>query len=412
MRTRARFPATEHQIRFQRPRPRNHNQPSPPRDTASRHRAERPSPENQNARRLHTPCTPGFRVARRWPGRPTGCASGGVMSLHKLTAGTGYTYLTRQVAAHDRTGGPRTPLATYYTERGETPGHWVGSGMTGVDGLQVGDEVTAPQMQALFGAGLHPLAAQRRERLEGPDLKERDFKAVTRLGVPFAVTSPDVTAFQVEVARRIEELAASLGHPRDYPIPAQDRARIRTQVAVEMFRAEHDRDPKDARELSGAIAKLTRSAHDRGRRIRPDLLPGEVGQHPVGGRPTGGRRAGRAGPQRGGRRRVGVHREARPVHQGGRARGASGRRDRAGRDRVHPPRLTRRGPGPAHPRRGREQGANPVREVALDRRADPVQGQRLRLGDLQHRPGEAPANPPRAGLRRAARHRPDQTPDP
>ena len=25
------------------------------------------------------------------------------MSLHKLTAGTGYTYLTRQVAAHDRT---------------------------------------------------------------------------------------------------------------------------------------------------------------------------------------------------------------------------------------------------------------------------------------------------------------------
>ena len=181
------------------------------------------------------------------------------MSLHKLTAGTGYTYLTRQVAAHDRTGGPRTPLATYYTERGETPGHWVGSGMTGIDGLQVGDEVTAPQMQALFGAGLHPLAAQRRERLEGPDLKERDFKAVTRLGVPFAVTSPDVTAFQVEVARRIEELAASLGHPRDYPVPAQDRARIRTQVAVEMFRAEHDRDPKDARELSGAIAKLTRS---------------------------------------------------------------------------------------------------------------------------------------------------------
>ncbi len=60
------------------------------------------------------------------------------MSLHKLTAGTGYTYLTRQVAAHDRTGGPRTPLATYYTERGETPGHWVGSGMTGIDGLQVG----------------------------------------------------------------------------------------------------------------------------------------------------------------------------------------------------------------------------------------------------------------------------------
>ena len=180
------------------------------------------------------------------------------MSLHKLTAGTGYTYLTRQVAAQDRTGGARTPLASYYTERGETPGHWVGSGMAGIDGLAVGDEVTAQQMQSLFGAGLHPLAQQRREQLQGPDLSEADYKAVTRLGVPFKVFSCDVTAFQVEVAKRIEDHAASLGHPRDYPIEAADRARIRTQVATEFFRAEHDRDPADARELSGTIAKLTR----------------------------------------------------------------------------------------------------------------------------------------------------------
>ena len=180
------------------------------------------------------------------------------MSLHKLTAGTGYTYLTRQVAAQDRTGGARTPLASYYTERGETPGHWVGSGMAGIDGLNVGDEVTAQQMQSLFGSGLHPLAQQRRELLEGPDLSEADLKAVTRLGIPFKVFTSDVTAFQIEVAKRIEDHAASLGHPRDYPVQAADRARIRTQVATEFFRAEHDRDPADARELSGAIAKLTR----------------------------------------------------------------------------------------------------------------------------------------------------------
>ena len=78
------------------------------------------------------------------------------MSLHKLTAGTGYTYLTRQVAAHDRTPGPRTSLASYYSEKGETPGRWVGSGVAGIDGLSVGDEVTAQQMRALFGAGSAP----------------------------------------------------------------------------------------------------------------------------------------------------------------------------------------------------------------------------------------------------------------
>ena len=46
-------------------------------------------------------------------------------SLYKLTAGSGYDYLTRQVAAMDSTGKGRTPLASYYSEKGEVPGRWV-----------------------------------------------------------------------------------------------------------------------------------------------------------------------------------------------------------------------------------------------------------------------------------------------
>ncbi len=43
------------------------------------------------------------------------------MGLHKLSAGDGYTYLTRQVAAMDATGrGPGT-LESYYSEHGEAP---------------------------------------------------------------------------------------------------------------------------------------------------------------------------------------------------------------------------------------------------------------------------------------------------
>jgi hypothetical protein len=54
------------------------------------------------------------------------------MSMHKLTAGAGYDYLTRQVAAMDSTEKGHTGLASYYTERGETPGFgsvlaWTGS---------------------------------------------------------------------------------------------------------------------------------------------------------------------------------------------------------------------------------------------------------------------------------------------
>ncbi len=180
------------------------------------------------------------------------------MSLHKLTAGSGYTYLTRQVAAHDRAGGPRTSLASYYADKGETPGRWVGSGVAGIGGLSVGDEVTAEQMRLLFGFGLHPLADQREEQLEGPGLTERDYRAARRLGVPYKVYTADATAFQVQVVQRIGDHLASLGHPRDYPVGPEDRARIRSKVAAEFFRAEHGRDPADARELSGTIAKLSR----------------------------------------------------------------------------------------------------------------------------------------------------------
>ena len=104
------------------------------------------------------------------------------MSLHKLTAGSGYDYLTRQVAALDATEKRHIGLASYYTERGETPGVWVGSGLDGIDGLTVGDPVTSEQMRALFGCGLHPLAELRQRQLEGPDLTPRDFHEVTQLG--------------------------------------------------------------------------------------------------------------------------------------------------------------------------------------------------------------------------------------
>jgi hypothetical protein len=87
------------------------------------------------------------------------------MSLHKLTAGSGYDYLMRQVAALDATEKGHTGLASYYTERGESPGVWVGSGMEGIDGLDVGDPVAAEQMRALFGCGLHPLAELRLQQL-------------------------------------------------------------------------------------------------------------------------------------------------------------------------------------------------------------------------------------------------------
>ena len=180
------------------------------------------------------------------------------MSVHKLTAGSGYDYLTRQVAALDATEKGHTGLASYYTERGESPGVWIGSGMDGIDGLAAGDPVTAEQMRALFGCGLHPLAELRQQQLEGPDLTTQDFQNVARLGAPFRIVDNDLRPFRVEVARRIAALNTAIGWPADASIAAADRARVRTQVAREFFLAEHGREPVDARELAGQIAKDSR----------------------------------------------------------------------------------------------------------------------------------------------------------
>ncbi|MBO1753768.1 relaxase domain-containing protein [Allobranchiibius sp. CTAmp26] len=180
------------------------------------------------------------------------------MSIHKLTAGSGYDYLTRQVAALDATDKGHTGLASYYSEKGETPGEWVGSGITGIEGLAAGDIVTAEQMQALFGSGHHPLAHARRESFQGQGVSAEDYRAVTRLGVPFKVYEHDVSAYRLEVAKRLRSPNKAAGVPGEYPVSAEDRARVRTEVAREFFRAEHGRDPDDARELSATIATHSR----------------------------------------------------------------------------------------------------------------------------------------------------------
>jgi conjugative relaxase-like TrwC/TraI family protein len=183
---------------------------------------------------------------------------GVTMSIHKLTAGSGYDYLTRQVAALDSTEKGHTGLASYYTERGETPGVWIGSGLDGIDGLTAGDPVTAEQMRALFGCGLHPLAELRQQQLEGPDLSRHDLQEVTQLGVPFKIVDGVVSPFRLEVAKRIGAINTAAGLPVGAPLPAADRARVRTEVARESFLSEHGREPMDARELAGQIAKDSR----------------------------------------------------------------------------------------------------------------------------------------------------------
>ena len=119
------------------------------------------------------------------------------MTLKKLAAGSGYEYLTRQVAAADSTELGRTRLVDYYEAKGEAPGRWVGSGLVGVDGIEYGDVVTAEQMQHLFGDGCHPVTGTALGRkfgkgsVAGFDLTFSPAKSVSTL---WAIAPPEVAS--------------------------------------------------------------------------------------------------------------------------------------------------------------------------------------------------------------------------
>jgi conjugative relaxase-like TrwC/TraI family protein len=105
---------------------------------------------------------------------------------------------------------------------------------------------------------LHPLAELRQQRLEGPDLTPCEYQDAARLGAPFRIADGDVSPFRLEVARRFAAIQTAAGLPAGAPLPAVDRARVRTEVAREFFLAAHGREPNDARELAGQIAKDSR----------------------------------------------------------------------------------------------------------------------------------------------------------
>jgi conjugative relaxase-like TrwC/TraI family protein len=179
------------------------------------------------------------------------------MSIHKLTAGDGYTYLTRQVAAFDATERGHLGLADYYTAIGEAPGTWLGAGLTGLGAFRPGEVVTEPQMRALFGEGRHPDAdAIELAVIEAGGTVDQAL-AASRLGRPFAVRD-DINAFRQETARRFSAHNTAHGQPSTAPLADEIRATIRTQVAQEMFTAEYGRAPVDARELSGFVARASR----------------------------------------------------------------------------------------------------------------------------------------------------------
>lgn len=153
------------------------------------------------------------------------------MSLRKLSAGGGYTYLTRQVAAHDATCRGRDGLADYYTGRGEAPGVWMGAAATGEGGFPAaGEQVLEAQMVALFGEGRHPNADAIEGRLIAAGRGVRGVLGATKLGAAYR-TGDGATAFRSRLGQAHQQWNRTAGLPEGAAVPQAERARLRTDLA-------------------------------------------------------------------------------------------------------------------------------------------------------------------------------------
>ncbi|SDT92411.1 MobF family relaxase [Gordonia westfalica] len=195
-------------------------------------------------------------------------------TIHKLTAGDGYEYLTKSVAAMDATDKGRVSLADYYSAKGDSPGQWIGSGLAGLadvgSGLDVADElaeartveagsmVSAAQMKALFGEGRHPNAtAIEQHAVASSDCRTAEALAATKLGNAYAVYN-EFPEFLQELAVVFRDHNLARGERWDAVIDDDTRAALRTELGRERFTKTYRRPPRDSRELSGFIAQESR----------------------------------------------------------------------------------------------------------------------------------------------------------
>lgn len=194
------------------------------------------------------------------------------VSLHKISAGDGYLYLVRQVAASDATHRGRSALADYYSVKGEAPGRWLGKGLTAladpgardvsaqtveqVWAVQAGSEVTEDQMKALFGEGLHPNATKISDYLIGRGLASEAAINGAKLGRKFAIY--DDPPFVAALSQAYREHNIAIGEKPSARLDPANKSAIRTRLARDWFIAEYGHPPGDDRELSGYLARINR----------------------------------------------------------------------------------------------------------------------------------------------------------
>lgn len=169
------------------------------------------------------------------------------MSLHVLSAGTGYLYYTSQVASADELRDPARALGDYYSVHGNAPGQWVGSNL---EALGLSGQVSEKQMENLFGSGIHPEAERiiSEKVAAGYSLKEAERAA--KLGARYYEYGPKKS----ELAARVQEEYARFERVELRAPTALERRALKVKQAAVLFHELHGRAHASKEELGKFIS--------------------------------------------------------------------------------------------------------------------------------------------------------------
>ncbi|MFF2075450.1 MobF family relaxase [Kitasatospora sp. NPDC058162] len=166
------------------------------------------------------------------------------MTIHKLTAGNGYTYLTRQVAGGDVQRQRGQSAEEYYTQKGNPAGVWLGRGapLLELDGTTV----TEQQMKHLFGLGQHPdaqrIIAEHLAANVRADMDDKQLKAVQAAAIKAATLGRKYPEYEPldPFAERVERRLAVI-----------EKETRRTPSSAEIKKVQHEESRRQRAAVAG-----------------------------------------------------------------------------------------------------------------------------------------------------------------
>jgi conjugative relaxase-like TrwC/TraI family protein len=127
-----------------------------------------------------------------------------VISLRKMTLGSGYRYLMESVATGDAARRPSTSLSAYYAESGTPPGVFLGAGLASLDGgrgVEKGSAVSEEHLFNMLGMCADPVSG----RPLGRQPNRAHLSLAKRLAERMkAITASPGSAERAEELRRME----------------------------------------------------------------------------------------------------------------------------------------------------------------------------------------------------------------